>query len=236
MSNCESTCMQVQEWACSLCIPGWSSLTCGGTSTSASRWLWSSLGFSPRQQWREPRPQSSVLWSRAWRARVEGTSGTYSSFYELLSCCFLLANNMCSLTEHSFNCSTVYNLNYLSLCMLSDCAATRCSRAASDDNLAQKLWEISCNMLGITWQWTVATKPCSERCAFIEAFMFMLLVWKNIPILWLNEQYSLKVSGSRWRALERMETYIFSQNVFIVKVSHSTLSRLFAVKLFCVFL
>uniref|UniRef100_G3ND05 Si:dkey-94e7.2 n=1 Tax=Gasterosteus aculeatus TaxID=69293 RepID=G3ND05_GASAC len=34
----------------------------------------------------------------------------------------------------------------------SDCAPARCSRAASDEDLAQKLWEISCNMLGITWQ------------------------------------------------------------------------------------
>lgn len=40
----------------------------------------------------------------------------------------------------------------LSLCVLSDCARASCSRAASDDDLAQKLWEISCNMLGITWQ------------------------------------------------------------------------------------
>ncbi|XP_078136617.1 retinol dehydrogenase 12 [Sander vitreus] len=38
----------------------------------------------------------------------------------------------------------------------SDCAPARCSRAASDDDLAQKLWEISCNMLGISWQSTVA--------------------------------------------------------------------------------
>lgn len=157
--------LQVQEWACSLCTRGWCSLTCGGTSTSVSRWPWRSLGFSPRQQWREHRPQSSVLWSRAWRARVEGTSGTYSSFYELLSCCFLLTNNMGNHTEHSeihTEMQHSVNGNYLSLCMLSDCAATRCSRAASDDDLAQKLWEISCNMLGITWQWTVATKPYSE--------------------------------------------------------------------------
>ncbi|KAI9542736.1 Retinol dehydrogenase 12 [Dissostichus eleginoides] len=33
----------------------------------------------------------------------------------------------------------------------SDCAPARCSRAASDDETAQKLWEISCNLLGITW-------------------------------------------------------------------------------------
>ncbi|XP_041817033.1 retinol dehydrogenase 12-like [Chelmon rostratus] len=34
----------------------------------------------------------------------------------------------------------------------SDCAPARCSRIASDDDLAQKLWEVSCNMLGLTWQ------------------------------------------------------------------------------------
>ncbi|KAI4806589.1 hypothetical protein KUCAC02_017408 [Chaenocephalus aceratus] len=34
----------------------------------------------------------------------------------------------------------------------SDCAPARCSGAASDDETAQKLWEISCNLLGITWQ------------------------------------------------------------------------------------
>ncbi|XP_051969285.1 retinol dehydrogenase 12-like isoform X2 [Xyrauchen texanus] len=33
----------------------------------------------------------------------------------------------------------------------SDCATARCSREASDDEMAQKLWELSCQMLGITW-------------------------------------------------------------------------------------
>ncbi|KAK2859360.1 hypothetical protein Q5P01_003980 [Channa striata] len=33
----------------------------------------------------------------------------------------------------------------------SDCAPARCSRTASDDDLAQKLWEISCSMVGISW-------------------------------------------------------------------------------------
>ncbi|XP_061661143.1 retinol dehydrogenase 12 [Syngnathoides biaculeatus] len=33
----------------------------------------------------------------------------------------------------------------------SDCAPARCSRSASDDVLAQELWESSCGMLGITW-------------------------------------------------------------------------------------
>lgn len=47
----------------------------------------------------------------------------------------------------------VCNSHFLFLCVCSDCAPARCSRTASDDELAQKLWEVSCNMLGITWQW-----------------------------------------------------------------------------------
>ncbi|XP_016524867.1 retinol dehydrogenase 12 isoform X2 [Poecilia formosa] len=34
----------------------------------------------------------------------------------------------------------------------SDCAAAHCSRTAANDDLAQRLWEVSCDMLGITWQ------------------------------------------------------------------------------------
>lgn len=33
----------------------------------------------------------------------------------------------------------------------SDCAPAQCSREASDDEMAQKLWELSCQMLSITW-------------------------------------------------------------------------------------
>ncbi|KAG7455428.1 hypothetical protein MATL_G00256720 [Megalops atlanticus] len=34
----------------------------------------------------------------------------------------------------------------------SDCAQATCSRTATDDEMAQKLWELSCQMLGITWE------------------------------------------------------------------------------------
>ncbi|KAM9826947.1 LOW QUALITY PROTEIN: uncharacterized protein ACB057_014425 [Neosynchiropus ocellatus] len=34
----------------------------------------------------------------------------------------------------------------------SDCAPASCSSAASDDALAQRLWDVSCDMLGITWK------------------------------------------------------------------------------------
>ncbi|KAI4899091.1 hypothetical protein NFI96_027800, partial [Prochilodus magdalenae] len=33
----------------------------------------------------------------------------------------------------------------------SDCGPSSCTRAARDDEMAQKLWELSCQMLGITW-------------------------------------------------------------------------------------
>ncbi|XP_035655820.1 retinol dehydrogenase 12-like [Oncorhynchus keta] len=33
----------------------------------------------------------------------------------------------------------------------SDCKPSSCTRAAMDDEMAQKLWELSCQMLGITW-------------------------------------------------------------------------------------
>lgn len=34
----------------------------------------------------------------------------------------------------------------------SDCARANCSAKAQDDNMAQKLWELSCEKLNITWQ------------------------------------------------------------------------------------
>ncbi|GLD54576.1 retinol dehydrogenase 12-like protein [Lates japonicus] len=34
----------------------------------------------------------------------------------------------------------------------SDCAPANCSAYGKDDDLAQKLWELSCKMLGITWE------------------------------------------------------------------------------------
>ncbi|XP_017575161.1 retinol dehydrogenase 12 isoform X2 [Pygocentrus nattereri] len=33
----------------------------------------------------------------------------------------------------------------------SNCGPSSCTRAARDDEMAQKLWELSCQMLGITW-------------------------------------------------------------------------------------
>lgn len=41
----------------------------------------------------------------------------------------------------------------------SDCAPAKCSRAAMDDETAQRLWELSCKILGITWEWKLNSLP-----------------------------------------------------------------------------
>ncbi|CAG5895824.1 unnamed protein product [Menidia menidia] len=48
-------------------------------------------------------------------------------------------------------CAVEPGLESLSGGYFSDCAPARCSRNAADDDLAQKLWEVTCNMLGLTW-------------------------------------------------------------------------------------
>lgn len=40
----------------------------------------------------------------------------------------------------------------------SDCAPADCSAKGKDDALAQKLWELSCQMLSITWEWGTLNK------------------------------------------------------------------------------
>lgn len=40
----------------------------------------------------------------------------------------------------------------------SDCAPANCSAKGKDDALAQKLWELSCKILSITWEWGTLNK------------------------------------------------------------------------------
>uniref|UniRef100_A0A3P8VE21 Zgc:112332 n=1 Tax=Cynoglossus semilaevis TaxID=244447 RepID=A0A3P8VE21_CYNSE len=54
--------------------------------------------------------------------------------------------------QTSIYCAVEPGLENQSGGYFSDCAPAGCSRTASDENLAQKLWEISCNLLGVTWQ------------------------------------------------------------------------------------
>ncbi|XP_069007657.1 retinol dehydrogenase 12 [Embiotoca jacksoni] len=49
-------------------------------------------------------------------------------------------------------CAVEPGLESLSGRYFSDCGPARSSRRATDDDMAQKMWDISCNLLGITWQ------------------------------------------------------------------------------------
>ncbi|KAJ8413479.1 hypothetical protein AAFF_G00094750 [Aldrovandia affinis] len=53
--------------------------------------------------------------------------------------------------QTSLYCALAPELDTESGGYYSDCAPARCSRDASDDEMAQKLWELSCEMLGIAW-------------------------------------------------------------------------------------
>ncbi|XP_072513603.1 retinol dehydrogenase 12 [Salminus brasiliensis] len=53
--------------------------------------------------------------------------------------------------QTSIYCSVEPQLEKESGGYYSNCAPGRCSREASDDEMAQKLWELSCQMLGINW-------------------------------------------------------------------------------------
>ncbi|KAL1006604.1 hypothetical protein UPYG_G00074350 [Umbra pygmaea] len=54
--------------------------------------------------------------------------------------------------QTSIYCAVQPGLEKESGAYYSNCAPARCSRTASDDELAQKLWELSCKMLAITWE------------------------------------------------------------------------------------
>ncbi|KAL4657269.1 retinol dehydrogenase 12-like isoform X1 [Arapaima gigas] len=53
--------------------------------------------------------------------------------------------------QTSIYCAVAPELEKESGGYYSDCAPATCSTDAADDEMAQKLWELSCKMLGITW-------------------------------------------------------------------------------------
>ncbi|KAK9953102.1 hypothetical protein ABG768_017125 [Culter alburnus] len=54
--------------------------------------------------------------------------------------------------QTSIYCAVAPELETESGKYYSDCAPAKCSQAAMDDETAQRLWELSCKMLGITWE------------------------------------------------------------------------------------
>lgn len=86
---------------------------------------------------------------------LESLSGGYFRYTHYFSQQLIIQSHKCS--------TCVWNSHSVPVCVCSDCAPARCSRTASNDDLAQKLWEVSCNILGITWQWTAANYMFNER-------------------------------------------------------------------------
>ncbi|MBN3322010.1 RDH12 dehydrogenase, partial [Atractosteus spatula] len=54
--------------------------------------------------------------------------------------------------QTSIYCAVAAELEKESGRYYSDCAPASCSRAAKDDEMAKKLWDTSCQMLGISWE------------------------------------------------------------------------------------
>uniref|UniRef100_A0A3Q4ANV3 Uncharacterized protein n=1 Tax=Mola mola TaxID=94237 RepID=A0A3Q4ANV3_MOLML len=112
---------------------------------------------------------ANVLFARSLAKRLQGTGVcvfslhpgvVQSDLWRHQHQCIQWAVKICRIftkttvegAQTTIYCAVEPHLESRSGGYFSDCAAARCSRAASDDDLAQKLWEISCNMLGITWQ------------------------------------------------------------------------------------
>uniref|UniRef100_A0A8C6WJ17 Zgc:112332 n=1 Tax=Neogobius melanostomus TaxID=47308 RepID=A0A8C6WJ17_9GOBI len=85
---------------------------------------------------------ANVVFARSLAKRLHGTGVSVFSLHPGVVQSDLWRH------QHQFNSKT----SQRSVSVFSDCAAARSSRASSDDESAQKLWEISCNLLGITWE------------------------------------------------------------------------------------
>lgn len=116
---------------------------------NSSSWRWSAR--SPKTQSRELRRPSTAPWSHHWRIRLVDTTGTINTEAKYHISHQQEWHKIFFKTEHLKE----INLKLLILFPFahSDCAPAKCSAAGKDDDLAQKLWELSCRLLSITWEW-----------------------------------------------------------------------------------
>ncbi|XP_022070631.2 retinol dehydrogenase 12-like [Acanthochromis polyacanthus] len=111
---------------------------------------------------------ANVLFSRSLAKRLEGTGVTTYSLHPgavktdlqrhakggwsfLLSLSRPFFKNAVQGAQTSIYCAVEPSLENETGLYYSDCARTSCSSAGKDDDMAQKLWELSCRMLNITW-------------------------------------------------------------------------------------
>ncbi|XP_030623119.1 retinol dehydrogenase 12 [Chanos chanos] len=127
----------------------------------------SEKSYHPRRAYGQSK-LANILWTRSLARRLQGTGVTVyslhpgvvqSELWRNLSRPIQVAVKVFSPftktsvqgAQTSIYCAVEPQLEKESGGYYSDCAPARCSQAARDDDMAQKLWELSCKMLGITW-------------------------------------------------------------------------------------
>ncbi|KAF4095909.1 retinol dehydrogenase 12 [Onychostoma macrolepis] len=127
----------------------------------------SEKGYSPRRAYGQSK-LANILCTRSLAKRLQGSGVTVyslhpgvvqSELFRNLSKPVQIAVKVFSPftkttvqgAQTTIYCSVEPKLDNESGGYYSDCAPAQCSREALDDEMAQKLWELSCQMLGITW-------------------------------------------------------------------------------------
>ncbi|XP_073687338.1 retinol dehydrogenase 12 [Garra rufa] len=127
----------------------------------------SEKGYSPRRAYGQSK-LANILCTRSLAKRLQGSGVTVYSLHPGVVQSELFRNlskpvqiafkvfspftkNTIQGAQTTIYCAVEPKLDNESGGYYSDCAPARCSREALDDEMAQKLWELSCQMLGITW-------------------------------------------------------------------------------------
>lgn len=112
---------------------------------------------------------ANVLFTRSLAKRLEGTGVTTYSLHPgvvqtdlwrhlsgpqqvVMKAVSPFTKNSTQGAQTSIYCAVEPSLENESGGYYSDCAPAKCSAKGKDDDLAQRLWELSCQMLSITWE------------------------------------------------------------------------------------
>ncbi|XP_004081219.1 retinol dehydrogenase 12 [Oryzias latipes] len=112
---------------------------------------------------------ANVLFTRSLAKRLEGTGVTAYSLHPgvvqtdlwrhlsapeqfFMKIARPFTKNSLQGAQTTIYCAVEPSLDTESGGYYSDCAAASCSSAGKDDTVAEKLWDLSCRMLGITWE------------------------------------------------------------------------------------
>ncbi|KTF83067.1 hypothetical protein cypCar_00029859 [Cyprinus carpio] len=127
----------------------------------------SEKGYSPRRAYGQSK-LANILCTRSLAKRLQGSGVTVYSLHPGVVQSELFRNlskpvQIAVKVFSPFTKTTIQGAQTTIYCAVepkldnesgryySDCAPAQCSREALDDEMAQKLWELSCQMLDITW-------------------------------------------------------------------------------------